>query len=68
MRFANLLEKNMRLYTGYENNKLDCMATAMEMEHSYHAKQAFLAFVTVSGLPKTGYQYKQKYEFSYMEE
>lgn len=68
MRFANLLEKNMRLYTGYENNKLDCMATAMVMEHSYHAKQVFLAFVTVSGLPKTGYQYKQKYEFSYMEE
>lgn len=68
MRFANLLEKNIRLYSGYENIKLDCMFTAMETEHSYHAEQTFLTFVTVSKLSKTGYQYKRKYEFSYLEE
>lgn len=68
MHFANLLEKNIRLYSGYENIKLDCMSTAMETEHGYHAKQAFLTFVSVSRLSKTGYQYKRKYKFSYLEE
>lgn len=68
MRFANLLEKNIRLSSGYENVKLDCMVTAMETEYNYHAKQAFLAFVTVSRLPNAGYRYKQKYEFSYLKE
>jgi len=67
MRFANLLEKNIRLYSGYETIKMDCMFTAMETEHTYHAKQAFLTFVTVSKLSKKGYQYKRKYEFSYLE-
>ena len=66
MRFADLLEKNIRLYSGYETVQLDCMSTAMETEHRYHAKQAFLSFVSVSRLPKAGYKYQKKYEFSYL--
>lgn len=68
MRFANLLEKNLQLYTGYEQTRLDCMITAMEANHEYHAKQVFLTFVTVTRLSKKGYRYEQKYEFSYLNE
>ncbi len=64
-RFANLLEKNMRLYAGYEQVKLDCMITAMEAEHAYHARQVFLTFVTVGRLSENGYEYRKKYYFSY---
>lgn len=68
MRFANLLEKNLRLYAGYEQVKLDCMITAMETEHTYQARQVFLTFVTIGRLSKKGYRYEQKYRFSYLEE
>lgn len=67
IRFANLLEKNIRLYAGYEQVKLDCMITAMETESSYQAGQMFLSFVTVAPLSKAGYELKEKYAFSYME-
>lgn len=68
MRFANLLEKNMQLYAGYEQTRLDCMITAMEANHEYHANQVFLTFVTVTRLSKKGYRYEQKYKFSYLDE
>lgn len=64
-RFANLLEKNIRLYAGYEQVKLDCMITAMETEHVYQARQVFLSFVTIGHLSKKGYQYERRYQFSY---
>lgn len=67
-RLANILEKNLRLYAGYEQVKLDCMVTAMEAEHSYHAQQVFLTFVTISRLSKKGYHYKEQYRFSYIKE
>ncbi len=67
MRFANLLEKNVRLYSGYEQVKLDCMITAMETDSTYQAHQMFLSFVTIASLSKAGYQYKEKYAFSYVE-
>lgn len=67
-RFANMLEKNLRLYAGYEQVKLDCMITAMEADHHYHAKQAFLTFVTIGRLSKKGYHYEEMYRFSYIEE
>ncbi len=67
-RFANLLEKNIRLYAGYEQVKLDCMVTAMEAEHAYKAQQVFLSMVTIVGLSKKGYQYKETYQFSYLDE
>lgn len=66
IRFANLLEKNLRLYAGYEQIKLDCMLTAMETNSKYHAQQAFLTFVTIQRLSKNGYQYEETYEFSYL--
>lgn len=65
IRFANLLEKNIRLYAGYEQIKLDCMITAMETDSIYHAQQMFLRFVTITRLSKSGYQYEEKYAFSY---
>lgn len=68
MRFANILEKNIRLYAGNEQLKLDCMITAMEAKHTYQAKQVFLTFVTIERLSKKGYQYEQKYSFSYTKE
>ena len=64
-RFANLLEKNLRLYAGYDQLKLDCMITAMDAEHAYHARQAFLTFVTVGQVSKNGYEFKERYNFSY---
>lgn len=67
IRFSNLLEKNIRLYAGYEQVKLDCMITAMETESSYQAGQMFLSFVTAAPLSKAGYELKEKYAFSYME-
>ena len=66
-RFANLLEKNIRFYAGYEKAKIDCMLTAMETKNVYHAQQIFLTFVTVGALPKTGYEFEKTYEFSYLE-
>lgn len=66
-RFANILEKNLRLYPGHEQIKLDCMITAMETEHHYHAKQVFLTFVTIGRLSKKGYHYEEMYRFSYIE-
>lgn len=67
-RFANLLEKNLRLYSGYEQVKLDCMITAMETGSVYQAKQAFLTFVTIAPLSRAGYRYEETYKFSYLEE
>lgn len=67
-RFANLLEKNIRLYAGYEQARIDCMVTAMETKNTYHAKQAFLTFVTVGGLSKAGYDFENLYEFSYLDQ
>ncbi len=64
-RFANVLEKNIRLYSGYGQIKLDSMITAMETECSYHAGQMFLSLVTAARLSKDGYQYKETYAFSY---
>lgn len=65
IRFANLLEKNIRLYSGYEQIKLDCMITAMETDCTYQARQMFLSFVSIVQLSGEGYQYKEKYAFSY---
>lgn len=65
IRFANLLEKNIRLYSGYEQIKLDCMITAMETDSTYQARQMFLSFVSIVQLSREGYQYKEKYAFSY---
>lgn len=65
MRFANLLEKNLRLYPGCEQIKLDCMITAMVTETIYQAQQVFLTFVSIERLSKKGYRYKSKYNFSY---
>ncbi len=65
MRFANLLEKNLRLYPGCEQIKLDCMITAMVTETIYQAQQVFLTFVSIERLSKKGYRYKNKYNFSY---
>lgn len=67
-RFANLLEKNLRLYAGYEQVKIDCMITAMETNNVYQAQQVFLTFVTIARLTKNDYQYEETYEFSYMDE
>lgn len=64
-RFANVLEKNIRLYAGYEQAKMDCMITAMEAEHTYHANQVFLSVVTIRRLSKKGYLFQKKYHFSY---
>lgn len=64
-RFANVLEKNIRLYSGYGQIKLDSMITAMETESSYQAGQMFLSLVTAARLSKDGYQYKETYAFSY---
>lgn len=66
-RFANLLEKNIRLSKGYEQIKLDCMITAMETNNIYHAQQVFLTFVTIKHLSKKGYRFQQTYDFSYLE-
>lgn len=65
IRFSNLLEKNLRLYSGYEQVKLDCMITSMETENIYQAKQVFLSFVTIGRLSKKGYNYENKYKFGY---
>lgn len=65
-RFANLLEKNIRLSAGYGQVKLDCMITAMETNHVYQAKQVFLTFVAIGRLSKKGYQYEETYPFSYV--
>lgn len=65
IRFSNLLEKNLRLYAGYEQIKLDCMLTAIETETIYQAKQVFLSFVTIGRLPRKGYKYENKYKFCY---
>ena len=67
-RFANLLEKNIRLYKGYEQVKLDCMITAMETTHKYHARQVFLTFVTIARLSKKGHHYEETYKFSYIDQ
>lgn len=67
-RFANLLEKNLRLYAGYEQMKIDCMITAMETNNVYQAQQVFLTFVTIARLTKNDYQYEETYEFSYIDE
>jgi len=67
-RFANLLEKNLRLYAGYEQVKIDCMVTAMETNNVYQAQQVFLSVVTVTRLSKNDYQYEETYKFSYMDE
>ncbi len=64
-RFANLLEKNLRLYSGYGQVQSDCMITAMETDSRYHAKQMFLSFVTIAQLSKKGYEYQETYAFSY---
>ncbi len=66
-RFANLLEKNIRLFAGYEQVKLDCMVTAMETNNRYKARQVFLTFVTVGRLSRKGYEYEETYRFSYDE-
>lgn len=65
-RFANLLEKNLRLYAGYEQVKIDCMITAMETNNVYQAQQVFLTFVTIAHLTKNDYQYEETYKFSYI--
>lgn len=65
-RFADLLEKNLRLYDGYGQVKLDCMVTAMETEMVYQAKQVFLSFVTIENLSKKGYGYRETCAFSYL--
>lgn len=67
-RFANLLEKNLRLYAGHGQTKLDCMITAMETNHEYQAQQVFLTFVTIARLSKKGYRYEETYKFSYTDE
>lgn len=67
-RFSNVLEKNMRLYAGYEQGKLDCMITAMEANYVYQAQQVFLTFVTIARLSKKGYQYEETYRFSYTDQ
>ncbi len=67
-RLANLLEKNFRLYTGYDQIKMDHMITAMETSHRYQARQVFLTFVTIARLSKKGYQYETLYRFSYTPE
>lgn len=67
-RLANILEKNFRLYQGYDQVKMDSMITAMETDHRYHARQVFLTFVTISRLSKKGYQYEASYRFSYTTE
>lgn len=67
-RFANLLEKNLRLYSGCEQVKLDCMITAMETNSIYQAEQVFLSFVTIEHLSRAGYRFEETYEFSYLEE
>lgn len=67
IRFANLLEKNFRMYAGYEQVKADCMITAMETNLCYHASQAFLTFVMIGDLSKKGYKYEEAYIFSYNE-
>ena len=67
-RFSNVLEKNMRLYAGYEQGKLDCMITAMEANYVYQAQQVFLTFVTIARLSKKGYQYEETCQFSYTDQ
>lgn len=67
VRFANLLEKNIRLSAGYGQIKLDCMLTAMETENMYQAKQVFLSFVPIGRLSKKGYRFQENYVFSYTE-
>ena len=67
-RLANLLEKNFRLYAGYDQIKMDHMITAMETSHRYQARQVFLTFVTIARLSKKGYQYETLYRFSYTPE
>lgn len=65
IRFSNLLEKNLRLYSGYEEIKLDCMITSLETENIYQARQVFLSFVTIGQISKKRYRYENKYSFSY---
>lgn len=67
-RFANVLEKNIRLYAGCEQVKLDCMMTAMEAEHAYHANQVFLTFVSIGRRSENGYQFEKRYKFSYTDD
>lgn len=67
-RFANLLEKNLRLYAGSEQVKIDCMITAMETNNVYQAQQVFLTFVTIARLTKSDYKYEETYKFSYTDE
>ncbi len=67
LRFGNLLEKNIRLYSGYEQAKLDCMLTAMKTDSVYQAQHAFLSFVTITHLSRKGYRYEETCEFSYLE-
>lgn len=68
IRFSNLLEKNLRLYKGYEKIRVDCMMTAIETDTSYHARQMFLNFVTITRLSQKGYVYKQLHSFHYLKQ
>lgn len=67
LRFASLLEQNLRLSENYEQVKIDCMVTAAEISCEYDAKQVFLT-PALLGRAMGGYGFQKKARFQYMQD
>ena len=67
LRFASLLEQNLRLYKNYEQIKIDCMVTAAEISCNYEAKQVFLT-PALLGKAMGGYGFQKQVQFQYGKE
>ena len=66
LRFASLLEQNLRLYTHYEMTRVDCMVSAAEVSYTYQAGQVFLTPVQIGSISKKGFEFQNTATFQYL--
>lgn len=66
-RAMNVMEKNIRLWTGNANICMDSMAQKMKITISYEASPLFLRLVTIGNVSDDAYQFTQEKEISYLD-
>lgn len=65
-RAMNVMEKNIRIWSGNPNICMDSMTQKMKLTVSYEASPLFLRLVTIGDVSDEAYQFTQEKEISYL--